>query len=210
MAWRNVALPVVLDCGQVGRECCEVLIAHPDGFVLPPGVLIDDVAAGGGPALDSIDARPVADNCAAGAALAGAARAVGQAAQQLQSGAVRVGDAEVLAAKVLLAELPQRATSCFAGRVWAQGVVICAGVGFIDLDDGTAVVSIDVSFASVHALGALEVGNYVSCICNVVGDMDLRLESACRLDGPLSEPFWWLEVAQHRASRRSIERGSVA
>uniref|UniRef100_A0A6T0TQ63 Uncharacterized protein n=1 Tax=Alexandrium monilatum TaxID=311494 RepID=A0A6T0TQ63_9DINO len=92
-------------------------------------------------------------------------------------------------------------------RVWIQGYVVCRdGDDVVDIDDGSDVVSFDVAAllqASPEVDGALQAGRYVSCVCELEmhpeGALDLHVESVCALDSSgdaLSEPFWWLEVAE--------------
>ena len=148
---------------EVSAAHAATLIAHPDGYILPPGVGLSFLQCGV-PAGDRGDA--------------------------LGSGQP--------ALKVLLADLPACDTSSLASIVWIQGVVVSMGDGFVDVDDGTAVVSLDPGHIAHHAWEAFQVGCYVSCICRVVGDMDLRVERACRLDGAMAEQHWWLELAHRR------------
>ncbi|CAK0878624.1 unnamed protein product [Prorocentrum cordatum] len=106
---------------------------------------------------------------------------------------------------------------------WLQGHVVCRdGDDVVDLDDGSAVItrSLDVGdllTAQPAAGGCLQVGRYVSCICAVealpegLWGVDLRVESAREVGGPggaLSEPAWWLEVAE--AHRRLEAAASAA
>eukprot|EP00930_Biecheleria_cincta_P012520 TRINITY_DN11644_c0_g3_i1.p1 TRINITY_DN11644_c0_g3~~TRINITY_DN11644_c0_g3_i1.p1 ORF type:complete len:175 (-),score=37.48 TRINITY_DN11644_c0_g3_i1:42-500(-) len=100
-------------------------------------------------------------------------------------------------------------------RVWLQGYVLCRdGDDVVDLDDGSAVMSLDVgSFVAENpevAASVLQAGRYISCICTLEvhqqGILDLRTESVCAVDGQgdaLAEPFWWLEVAESHKLRAS-------
>ncbi|CAK0878623.1 unnamed protein product [Prorocentrum cordatum] len=120
--------------------------------------------------------------------------------------------------RTVWARLPRRPS-----RVWVQGHVVCRdGDDVVDLDDGSAVItrSLDVGdllTAQPAAGGCLQVGRYVSCICAVealpegLWGVDLRVESAREVGGPggaLSEPAWWLEVAE--AHRRLEAAASAA
>ncbi|CAE8643593.1 unnamed protein product [Polarella glacialis] len=99
-------------------------------------------------------------------------------------------------------------------RVWLQGYVLCRdGDDVVDLDDGSAVMSLDVGdlvASSPDIAGsALQAGRYISCVCALEvhpeGILDLRAESAFALDAPgdaMVEPFWWLEVAESHRLRR--------
>mmetsp|Transcript_72236 Transcript_72236/g.200262 ORF Transcript_72236/g.200262 Transcript_72236/m.200262 type:complete len:118 (+) Transcript_72236:690-1043(+) len=98
-------------------------------------------------------------------------------------------------------------------RIWVQGyVVLRDGDDVIDLDDGSAVTSLDIGevLRLRPEIGeTLQLGRYISCICLVdyheaEGLLELRVESACALDAPgdaLSEPHWWLEVAEGLSQR---------
>ncbi|CAK0878626.1 unnamed protein product [Prorocentrum cordatum] len=129
--------------------------------------------------------------------------------------------------RTVWARLPRRPS-----RVWVQGHVVCRdGDDVVDLDDGSAVMSLswvaqsstrsldvgDLLTAQPAAGGCLQVGRYVSCICAVealpegLWGVDLRVESAREVGGPggaLSEPAWWLEVAE--AHRRLEAAASAA
>mmetsp|Transcript_29505 Transcript_29505/g.83160 ORF Transcript_29505/g.83160 Transcript_29505/m.83160 type:complete len:158 (-) Transcript_29505:11-484(-) len=94
-------------------------------------------------------------------------------------------------------------------RIWIQGYVICRDDDVVDVDDGSAVMSLDVGsflIANPEFGSVLSTGRYVSCVCTVEvhppGIVDLCVESVCDLDAAsdaLAEPFWWLEVAEaHR------------
>eukprot|EP00435_Cladocopium_sp_Y103_P075420 s94_g57.t1 len=142
------------------------------------------------------------------------------AAEELRQGQISAGDAM----KLFLAELRQIAFDSEGHlvctklqqrlkHVWLQGYVLCRdGDDVIDLDDGSAVMSLDVArivACNQDASAALQAGRYISCVCSVEfhpqeGILDLRVESACPLDDPgdaLAEPFWFLEVAESHKLR---------
>eukprot|EP00440_Ansanella_granifera_P029196 gb/GFBE01031711.1/.p1 GENE.gb/GFBE01031711.1/~~gb/GFBE01031711.1/.p1 ORF type:complete len:174 (+),score=30.24 gb/GFBE01031711.1/:1-522(+) len=138
---------------------------------------------------------------------------------QPSAGSMWQRSGEKAAMKILLAELRRTGLDqeghvvCTKlrqrlSRVWLQGFVLCRdGDDVVDLDDGSAVMSLDVgdivAASPEGASAALQAGRYVSCVCALEahqgGILDLRVESVCALDGPgdaLAEPFWWLEVAE--------------
>mmetsp|Transcript_106153 Transcript_106153/g.282489 ORF Transcript_106153/g.282489 Transcript_106153/m.282489 type:complete len:160 (-) Transcript_106153:83-562(-) len=94
-------------------------------------------------------------------------------------------------------------------RVWIQGYVVCRdGDDVVDIDDGSDVMSFDVSALlqqNPEVNESLQAGRYVSCVSalEICEDTpDLCMESVCALDGEgdaLAEPFWWLEVAEAHA-----------
>eukprot|EP00931_Biecheleriopsis_adriatica_P013819 TRINITY_DN115331_c0_g1_i1.p1 TRINITY_DN115331_c0_g1~~TRINITY_DN115331_c0_g1_i1.p1 ORF type:complete len:161 (-),score=39.93 TRINITY_DN115331_c0_g1_i1:27-509(-) len=107
-------------------------------------------------------------------------------------------------------------------RVWLQGYVLCRdGDDVVDLDDGSAVMSLDVgdliASSPEFVSPVLQAGRYISCVCSLEvhpeGILDLRMESACAVDGPgdsLAEPFWWLEVAESHRLRSMPDVASTA
>eukprot|EP00928_Gymnodinium_smaydae_P084559 TRINITY_DN67819_c0_g1_i2.p1 TRINITY_DN67819_c0_g1~~TRINITY_DN67819_c0_g1_i2.p1 ORF type:complete len:155 (-),score=32.70 TRINITY_DN67819_c0_g1_i2:32-496(-) len=98
-------------------------------------------------------------------------------------------------------------------RVWIQGYVICReGDDVVDVDDGSAVMSLDIVpilARQPQADAVLRTGRYLSCVCALALQpeealIDLRLESVTDLSRPehgLAEPFWWLEVAEAHERR---------
>lgn len=92
-------------------------------------------------------------------------------------------------------------------RIWIQGYILCRdGDDVVDVDDGSAVMSLDIVDllqADPAASSVMQAGRYVSCVCALEahpeGMLDILVESACGLDGAgdaLAEPSWWLEVAE--------------
>lgn len=132
------------------------------------------------------------------------------------------GDCHGAALKISLAELqhssinPEGRILCTrhklcVQRVWVQGNVVCRdGDDVVDLDDGTAVVSLDVGdlvestkVSLPEVAESLHVGSYISCVCvlEALEDdiLNIRAESVCAIDGPMeavAKSYWQLEVAE--------------
>ncbi|CAK0878625.1 unnamed protein product [Prorocentrum cordatum] len=108
--------------------------------------------------------------------------------------------------RTVWARLPRRPS-----RVWVQGHVVCRdGDDVVDLDDGSAVItrSLDVGDLLTAQPAA---GGCLQALPEGLWGVDLRVESAREVGGPggaLSEPAWWLEVAE--AHRRLEAAASAA